>query len=107
LKLNGDGTVAWRRTYGGALEDSWARAIQPTADGGYIVAGERFSFAAGSTMDAWVLKLNSDGAIAWQKTYGGLGWDSANSIQATADGGYVVAGSTESFGAGSGDGWVL
>jgi hypothetical protein len=53
------------------------------------------------------LKLNADGTVAWQKTYGGSDGDTARCIQQTSDGGYVVAGTTESFGAGYEDFWVL
>jgi uncharacterized delta-60 repeat protein len=105
LKLNSDGTVAWQKTYGGANYDD-AYSIQQTSDDGYIVAGRTSSFGAGS-YDFWVLKLNSDGAVAWQKRYGGADWELAYSIQQTSDGGYIVAGYTQSFGAGSYDFWVL
>ena len=103
LKLNTDGSVAWQKTYGG---DESGALIQQTSDGGYIVAGSTFSFGAGAG-DIWVLKLNADGSVAWQKTYGGSSGDRANSIQQASDGGYIVAGSTSSFGAGAGDIWVL
>jgi uncharacterized delta-60 repeat protein len=105
LKLNPDGTVAWQKTYGGTSSDM-ANSIQQTTDGGYIVAGRSSSFGAGGT-DAWVLKLNPDGTVAWQKTYGETGTDMANSIQQTSDGGYIVAGRSSSFGAGVNDAWVL
>ena len=94
----------WAKTYG-VTGYEYAYSIQQTADGGYIVAGYTSSSGAGDT-DAWVLKLNSDGTVAWQKTYGGTG-DIAYSIQQTADGGYIVAGCTNSFGAGNRDAWVL
>ena len=115
LRLNSDGAVAWQKTYGGTGADS-ARSIQQTADiggtpDGYVVAGQTGSYGAGSD-DVWVLRLNSDGAVAWQKTYGGTGEDLAESIQQTVDlggnpDGYVVAGKTRSYGAGSIDAWVL
>jgi uncharacterized delta-60 repeat protein len=110
LKLNSDGDDAWwqggwQRFYGGALWDV-AYAVQQTSDGGYVVAGRTESFGAGSG-DVWVLKLNMDGSVNWQKTYGGNAVDKAHAIQQTSDGGYVVAGRTESFGAGSADFWVL
>ena len=105
LKLNADGSVAWQKTYGGSSDD-YAYAIQQTGDGGYIVGGFTQSFGAGN-YDAWVLKLNADGSVAWQKTYGGSGNDYANAIQQTGDGGYIVAGYTQSFGAGNYDAWVL
>ncbi|MHA2635190.1 MAG: InlB B-repeat-containing protein [bacterium JZ-2024 1] len=95
----------WARTYGWADGD-WAGFIQQTSDGGYIVAGDTYSFGAGSR-DIWVLKLDANGNVLWQKTYGGANWDGADSIQQTSDGGYIVAGSTYSFGAGYRDIWVL
>jgi uncharacterized delta-60 repeat protein len=106
LKLTSDGTVSWQKTYGGANEDH-ARSIRQTSDGGYIVAGYTNSFGAGVYEDFWVLKLNSDGAVVWQKTYGGGDIDRAYSIHQTADGGYIVAGETYSFGAGYNDFWIL
>jgi uncharacterized delta-60 repeat protein len=106
LKLNDDGTVAWFKTYGGAGND-YAYSIQQTADGGYIVAGSTDSFGAGLT-DFWILKINMDGTVAWQKAYGGTGYESAASIRQTQDGGYIVGGGTTySFGAGLNDIWIL
>jgi hypothetical protein len=99
LKLDRNGDVQWQKTYGGPSEDK-ASSIQQTSDGGYIVAGTTYSFAAGYT-DIWVLKLDRNGNVQWQKTYGGPSWDKASSIQQTSDGGYIVAGSTYSFGAGT------
>jgi len=95
----------WRKTYGGAGIDK-ARSVQQTADGGYIVAGTTESFGAGSG-DFWLVKTNSAGNMQWNKTYGGARWDMAESVQQTADGGYIVAGSTESFGAGRADFWLI
>jgi len=105
LKLNSDGTVAWQKTYGGVGNDE-AYAVQQTADNGYVVAGMTDSYGAGSG-DAWLLKLNSDGTVAWQKTYGGVGNDEAYAVQQTADNGYIVAGVTDSFGAGYRDVWTF
>jgi len=105
LKLASDGTIEWQKTYGGYASDG-ANSIRQTVDGGYVVAGQSNSFGAGNS-DIWVLKLASDGTVEWQKTYGGSQKDDAYSIQQTSDGGYVVAGQTDSFGAGSIDIWVL
>jgi len=105
LKLDSAGNVAWQKTYGGDSVD-FAYSIQQTSDGGYIVAGETWSFGPGN-YDVWVLKLDSDGNVTWQRTYGGVGDDSAYSIQQTSDGGYIVAGETGSFGAGLPNVWVL
>jgi predicted secreted protein len=107
LKLRSDGTVQWQKTYGGPeLETTSADPIQQTSDGGYVVCGRTASFGAGGE-DVWVLKLDANGAIQWQKTYGGPEDDEAHAMRQTLDGGYVVAGFTESFGAGEDDIWVL
>jgi uncharacterized delta-60 repeat protein len=105
LKLRPDGTVEWQRAYGGG---DWDRAysIQQTNDGGYIVIGETSSFGAGGT-DIWVLKLRPFGTVEWQKTYGGVGYERANAIQQTSDGGYIAIGTTDSFVAGATDIWIL
>ena len=105
LRLSSDGGIEWQHAYGGSEFDD-AHSIQQTSDGGYIVAGETYSFGAGKK-DFWVLKLSSDGDIEWQHAYGGSEFDCAHSIQQTSDGGYIVAGHTMSFGAGSADVWVL
>ncbi len=105
LKLDSTGDILWEKTYGGASGDS-ANAIEQTEDGGYVVSGHTYSYGAGNN-DIWVLKLDANGSILWQKTYGGSGYDNSSSIQQTADGGYIVAGDTNSFGAVSKDFWVL
>ena len=105
LKLTSDGSIEWQKTYGGT-ESEEAHSIQQTRDGGYIVAGYISSFGADSP-DFCILKLSSHGDIEWNKIYGGSRTDRANSIQQTFDGGYIVAGETESFGAGNKDIWIL
>jgi len=94
------GSVEWQKTYGGTgLE--WAYAIENTPDGGYIVAGYADSNNGdvsgnhGGT-DAWIVKLSSAGEIQWQKCLGGSGWEEAWAIQVTTDGGYIVAGRSNS-----------
>jgi len=104
LKIKSDGDRDWQTTCGGSGDDI-AYSIQQTSDGGYIVAGETASSGAGGA-DAFVFKLKSDGSIDWKKSYGGAGDDRARSIQQTPDG-FIVAGETNSFGAGDLDVWVL
>jgi hypothetical protein len=107
LRLDVLGNIAWQKTYGEAGSDGlYPVDIRQTTDGGFVVAGCTTSFGAGN-WDFWVLKLYASGNVTWQKTYGGAGLDTARSIQQTADGGYVVAGHTDSFGAGNWDFWVL
>ncbi len=102
LSLN----AQWAKTYGGDSYD-YAHSFQQTSDGGYIIAGNTSSFNTGNDRDIWILKLSSDGEIEWQKTYGGSGREEAHFIQQTIDAGYIVAGSTDSFGAGESDIWFL
>ena len=105
LKLDSDGSLEWQKTFGGSGND-WAYSIQETRDGGYIVAGLTGSFGA-VWYDAYVLKLDSDGSLAWQQMFGEDGYDAAYSIQQTTDGGYIVAGVTGLFGSGSDDAYIL
>ncbi|HPC25756.1 MAG TPA: Ig-like domain-containing protein, partial [Fervidobacterium sp.] len=105
LKLNSKGEVEWQKTFGG-WNDEGANSIQQTTDGGYIVAGWTASSGSGGN-DFYILKLNSKGELEWQKTFGGMKDDEANSIQQTADGGYIVAGWTESLGSGKEDVYIL
>ncbi|MFH1012054.1 MAG: hypothetical protein V1784_12580, partial [bacterium] len=91
----------WTRTYGGSAHDR-AYSVQQTADGGYIVAGDTWSFGAGR-LDLYLVKTNSQGDTLWMNTYGGTDRDYGYSVQQTADGGYVAAGSTVSFGSGDAD----
>jgi len=105
LKLRADGSVEWQKLFGGANYDS-ARSIQQTQEGGYIIAGETGSYGAGGG-DSWVIKLSSDGKIERQRTYGGTGGESANSIQQFASGEYIFTGTTDSFGVGYENIWLL
>jgi len=95
----------WTKTFGGS-GDEFARSVQQTSDGGYIIAGYTNSYGAGGD-DAWLLKTDSSGDTLWTKTYGGVNDDECRSVQQTADGGYIVAGGTASFGAGGDDVWLL
>lgn len=99
------GNLQWSCTYGGADADE-AHEIHRTADGNFIVAGPTRSFGAGD-FDVWLLKINGQGKILWQKTYGGPEADYAHSVQALPDGGCIIAGTTASFGGGDFDCWVL
>jgi hypothetical protein len=101
IKTDANGNISWAKTYGGTNYDN-AFSIQQTSDGGYIVAGFTGSFGAGA-WDLFLIKTDANGNIQWAKTYGGTGDDKAYSVQQTSDGGYIVAGLTNSFGAGTED----
>jgi hypothetical protein len=100
IKTDEFGNVQWAKTYGGTSAD-YAYSVQQTSDGGYIVAGETTSFGAGG--DIFLIKTDASGNVQWAKTYGGIDSDFASSVQQTSDGGYIVAGWTNTFGAGWGD----
>jgi uncharacterized delta-60 repeat protein len=101
IKLDSSGNIQWSRAIGGTNIDI-ANSIQQTSDGGYIVAGDTYSFGAGA-WDVFIIKLDSSGNIQWSRAIGRTNSDGAYSIQQTSDGGYIVAGSTDSFGAGGHD----
>ena len=99
-KLNSNANIEWEKTYGGSSTDE-AKSIQQTIDGGYIVAGSTTSNDGDVSnnngyTDAWILKLNTNGAIEWQKTYGGSAGDALTNIKQTTDNGYIVVGYTGS-----------
>jgi hypothetical protein len=105
LKLDGSGITNWQKTCGGTSDDIFKSVVQ-TSDGGYVAAGYTKSFGAGLN-DYWVVKLDSSGAVVWEKTYGGATNDYCSSMSQTSDGGYVAAGYSYSFGAGDVDAWIL
>ena len=105
IKTNASGDTQWTRNYGGTVND-WGYSVQQTSDGGYIVTGWTGSFGAGSA-DIYLIKTNASGDTLWTRTYGGAQYDEGNSVQQTSDGGYIVAGYTYSFGAGSYDVYLI
>jgi hypothetical protein len=97
--------ITFERTYGGALGDL-GNSVQQTEDGGYIIAGYTGSFGAGG-YDVYVVKADSNGDSLWARTYGGGSGDWGYSVQQTEDGGYIIGGQTQSFGAGSQDVYLI
>jgi hypothetical protein len=96
----------WDKTYGGTGEDTgWGDLFQ-TSDEGYVVSGDTKSFGAGDK-DFWLLKVDADGNMEWNKTYGGTSRDYHTFMCQTSDGGYALAGDTTSFGAGNKDFWLV
>lgn len=117
VKADGSGTIEWQRSLGGSSYDI-ANSIAQTSDGGYIVAGYTESTDGDVTnnyggSDYWVVKLNGSGMIEWERSLGGSGGEIARSIAQTSDGGYVVAGSSNSpdgdvtGSIGGGDFWIV
>ena len=105
FKTDVDGNEVWSRTFGGSNWD-FGYSVDQTSDGGYIVAGSTQSFGAGSS-DVYLVKTDADGNEVWSRTFGGSEADSAGSVQQASDGGYISAGTTQSFGAGGSDVYLL
>jgi hypothetical protein len=103
--LSAQPDTLWTKTYGGFNGDI-ARCVQQTNDGGYILTGMTASYGAGD-MDIYIIKTDSLGELLWTKTYGGFYNDGSEWIECTTDSGYIVAGTSNSYGSGSSDIWVV
>ncbi|HTE28883.1 MAG TPA: T9SS type A sorting domain-containing protein [Chryseolinea sp.] len=95
-------TILWDKDFGGALDDRVTTAI-PTTDGGYLLAGFSQSYAFGDKSensrgwsDYWILKIDGQNNKQWDKTFGGDRFDEPFSVIQTPDGGYLLAGWSES-----------
>lgn len=98
----------WSRTYSVANKNTIAYSVGTTSDGGLFAAGASYNSANDlSSFDIALTKLNSGGDVQWQKTFGGTNRDIAYSTITTSDGGFLIAGSTSSYGAGIDDFWLL
>jgi len=117
VKLDKNDSILWQKSIGGSGDDI-ATDIRQTSDGGFIVAGysnSTDSLVSGNhgANDFWIVKLNADGSIQWQKSYGGLGDDKSTAIQQTSDNGYIVVGFSNSndgnltINNGNNDYWVI
>ena len=111
ISSTGQHDVLWQKTYDENCMNS-AYSIQKTKDGGYVLAGVKDLQVTSimpleATGDLYVLKIDSNGNLVWQKTYGGDNLDSGSSIQQTSDGGYIVGGTTQSFVSETNDAYIL
>jgi hypothetical protein len=103
IKLKQNGKIEWDKTIGGIFDDNFKSVIQ-TSDGGYALIGESNSITSvekdedsrGFT-DYWIVKLNKKGDVEWNKTIGGSGTELIDNIVQTSDGGYILAGSSDSY----------
>jgi len=98
--LQGQPAIQWQKNYGGNNAER-ATSTKQTSDGGYIVAGYTLSnngdvVGHRSSEDYWVLKLDANGNIVWKRIYGGNNSDRCYAVQQTTDGGYILAGTSNS-----------
>ncbi len=104
-KTTSSGNIQWAKTYGAAGND-WSNTVRQTSDGGFILGGTTESSGAGME-DVYMIKTDQNGSEQWSKTYGGSNIDRSAHSQQTADGGYIITGTTKSFGAGNWDVYLL
>jgi hypothetical protein len=107
VKTDSNGVELWNQTYG--LDHGGhdiARSIVQTNDGGFALAGSTEYNTAGGR-DFLLIKTYANGTLQWNHTYGGVDDDEAKSLIQTADGGYALAGYTNSFGAINSDVWMV
>jgi hypothetical protein len=101
VKLDSLGLLQWQQLYGGIDADA-GQSVMQTSDKGFILCGFTKSFGAGG-YDIYLVKTDSSGAFQWQQTYGGANDDFGYCVKQTRDLGYIICGSTKSFGAGNTD----
>jgi hypothetical protein len=114
VKTDANGSEQWNRTIGPGLIARISSICQ-SMDGGYVLAG-KIDTAKNSELkgqiiydddDAWLFKTDANGNLEWSKTFGGLKNDEAGFVRQISDGGYIIAGITESYGAGGSDLWLV
>jgi len=105
FKTYANGDTIWTNTSGGTNWDA-AYSVQGTYDGGYVTAGLTESFGTGS-FDIYLVKSKRNGSSVWARTFGGTGWDEGQSVRETPDKGFIIAGSTESYGVGGFDVYLV
>jgi Secretion system C-terminal sorting domain/Domain of unknown function (DUF5122) beta-propeller len=105
IKTDKNGIQQWIKPIGWANVDV-GKNIKATADGNYIICGYTNSWGNGG-YDVLLVKINPMGDVLWSKTYGGADWDFGYNVCSTADGGFIIAGETYSFGAGNNDFYIL
>jgi len=107
LKIGPTGSEQWNRTFGGTFGDVRVESVLQTSDGGYLIAGSTSACRDNCTDDVWLIKVNPQGQEQWNLTMGGTGDEEVAFVRQTTDGGYVLIGNTNSYGAGSLDIWFV
>lgn len=98
IKTNSNGDSLWSKTFGG-INDERAFTLTKTSDGGYLIGGYTSTFGGGF-FDVYLVKTNEYGDSLWTRTYGGTWQEMALDLKETDDGGFAIAGYTQTYGAG-------
>jgi hypothetical protein len=105
IGTDAEGDTLWTRTFGGP-ENDYGYSVQAIPGGGYIVAGETFSFGEGQS-DIFLIKTDDAGNRVWSRTFGSSGLDGVRCVKPTGDSCFILAGRTRSFGNGDYDVYML
>ena len=95
IKTDGNGIEQWNQTFGLGTGEDRLNKVQQTIDGGYIITGMIPGMTANNETDVTLIKTDGNGIEQWSQVFGGLGWDFGTSVQQTTDGGYIIAGQSE------------
>ena len=105
VRIDEDGNLLWQKIYGGPETDR-GFAVQQTQDGGFVMVGSTTSYGAGD-VDAYLIKTDDNGEVEWAKPFGTAAFDMGHDVRQKQNGGYVIFGYTESYGAKSRDIWLM
>ncbi len=105
IKTNSLGLIEWNVNFGDNQNDRGAQILQ-IEEGGFIIIGEKYNIDL-ENYDLWLLKINSQGELSWEKTLGSMGDDKGYDIKKNRSGGYLLLGSTNSYGNGGSDIWLI
>jgi len=95
VKTTATGSIQWQQDYGGDGCDG-LRIMLETSDGGYLLGGTKKSSVGNISYDYWIVKINASGVLEWEQSYGGSSTENLTDIISTNDGGYLLAGYSES-----------
>ena len=104
--LNDGPEEEWNVTFGGNMYDVFF-TVQETYDSDFIALGGRDAISWDIGGDCWLVKIDENGDMLWDKTFGGSQTDNGHGLLQTSDGGFIISAITESYGAGSYDAWVI
>jgi hypothetical protein len=105
VRTDGAGETVWTQTVGGPGVDRVFDGVR-TDDGGFAFAGMSRE-EPDSDLDAYLVKLDADGKVVWERRYGGAEDDIGHGLLAIDDGGFLVTGYGRSFGAGGNDVYLI
>mgnify|MGYP001562587412 CR=1 FL=1 len=100
IKLSSSGDLIWEKSFGGSEIDE-AKAIAATNDGNFLIVGDTRSndtdvSTNSGAADVWIIKINPEGELLWEKTFGGSSFDSVQAIHKTQNNEFIVAGNSRS-----------